>query len=221
MSERSRPEATRVRAVIQRLIETNRAVDGKGVEREVFPIALSPMQSAGLRDWVCRERAVHTLEVGLAFAFSALHVCEGLILNGNDDARHTTMDPHQAVGYADVGLRILKEAGVRSMVEHHNTASQSLLPRFVDEGRSFDLGFVDGNHRYDYVFVDLFYLGELVKPGGVVAVDDYNLPGIHRAVSFYLTNRKWTLLETVDDRLAVLRTASEPDERDFRYFVEF
>lgn len=210
-----------MRAVIDRLIERNVAVDGKGVEREVFPIALSTEQATALRDWVCREKAVHTVEVGLAFAFSALHVCEGLILNGNDDARHTTMDPHQAVGYADVGLLILEEAGVSSMVEHHNTASQSLLPRFLDEGRTFDLGFVDGNHRFDYVFVDLFYLDKLVKPGGVIAVDDYNLPGIHRAVSFYLTNRKWKLLEAVDDRLAVLRTATEPDDRDFTYFAEF
>ena len=213
--------ADRVERVIRRLAETRTAIDADGVERTVFPVALPSEEAGALTDWVCREGAAHTIEIGLAFAFSALHICRGLILGENPGARHTTMDPYQIVGYSKVGLNILEEAGVRDMVEHHNEQSQIVLPRFLEEERTYDLAFIDGNHRFDHVFVDLFYLAKLVRMGGVVLLDDYGLPGIRRAVSFFTTNLGWELLDTVNDRVVVLRTATKPDERDFRYFVEF
>jgi predicted O-methyltransferase YrrM len=114
---------------------------------------------------------------------------------------------------------------VASLVEYHNEMSQLALPTFLKEGRQFDLAFVDGNHRFDAVFLDLFYLGRLLPRGGVVIVDDYNLPGIRRAVSFFLTNLDWSAEETSpkDDghHWVRLRTATTDDNRHFRYFVEF
>jgi hypothetical protein len=89
----------------------------------------------------------------------------------------------------------------------------------------FDLAVVDGNHRFDAVFVDLYYLGRLLRPGGIVFLDDYHLPGIARAVSFFVTNLGWSPEEvsTAEDRhhWAVLRTSAEPDARPFTYFVDF
>ncbi len=56
-------------------------------------------------------------------------------------------------------------------------------------------------------------------------LDDYQLPAIARAASFFLTNLGWTLEEVSapDDlhQWAVLRTASVPDVRPFDYYVEF
>lgn len=110
-------------------------------------------------------------------------------------------------------------------LEFHAGESQTVLPLFVSDGRSFDLAFVDGNHRFDGVFLDLVYLGRLVRPGGIVFIDDYQLPAIARAASFCLTNLDWTLEETsVDDDLhhwAVLRTSHVPDSRSFDYYVDF
>ena len=37
---------------------------------------------------------------------------------------------------------------------------------------------------FDGVIVDLIYLNRLVRPGGVVMLDDYQLPGVARAASF-------------------------------------
>ncbi len=60
---------------------------------------------------------------------------------------------------------------------------------FLEHLRSFDLAFVDGsNHRFDALFVDLYYLGRLVRPGGIVFLEDYQLPALARAASFFLTN---------------------------------
>ena len=99
---------------------------------------------------------------------------------------------------------------------------QIALPQFLGEGRSFDLGFVDGNHRFDRVFLDLYYLGHLVRKGGIIILDDYTWPGIKRAVSFFLTNLNWKIEETNEEgNQVVLRTAKEADVRDGKYFVEF
>jgi hypothetical protein len=84
---------------------------------------------------------------------------------------------------------------------------------------------VDGNHRFDAVFVDLYYLGHLVRKGGIIILDDYDLSGIHRAAAFFISNLGWRIEEKspMDDEhvWVVLRTPEDEDSRDFRYFVEF
>jgi len=217
----NRIAAKQIRHVIQQLIKTGSVTGSDGFERRIFPVALSPPEGEALRDWVSREAAVHTIEVGLAFGFSSLHICEGLVLNGHPEARHVAIDPHQLTGFASSGLKVLQDAGGAYLVEYYAEGSEIVLPRFLKEGRCFDLAFVDGNHRFDAVFVDLFYLGRLIRRGGGVILDDYNLPGIRRAVSFFVTNLGWTVEETADNRMVVLRTTTSPDARDFRFFAEF
>ena len=215
-----------VQRVIERLVREGSVVaSSDGTEHSIFPVAVSAKEGEALLNWVSREGAAQTIEIGLGYGFSALHICEGLLLNGNPVVRHVVLDPAQAVRFSDCGLQVLEEARVRQLVEHHAEVSEIALPLFLKEGRSFDLGFVDGNHRFDYVFLDLFYLGRLVRSGGVVILDDYNLPGIKRAVSFFVTNRGWAIEETSprtdEHQWVVLRTARQATEGDFRYFVEF
>ena len=220
------PDLARVRRVIERLARDGEVTaERDGSRHEVRAVSITAAEGEALRRWVVAEKAVRTIEVGLAYGFSALHIGAGLLEGGDPAAHHVVLDPFQAGRFADCGLQILREAGLANLVEHHAEISQIALPRFLAEERRFDLAFVDGNHRFDGVFLDLFYLGRLLPRGGVVLLDDYNLPGIARAVSFFLTNLGWTVEETSppDDEHAwvVLRTARHEDRRDFRHFVEF
>ena len=217
---------TRIRSVIDRLIGDGSAnVAADGSRHDVRTVSISVAEGEALTRWVLREKAVHTIEIGLAFGVSALHICAGLIESGDPEPRHVVLDPFQARSFSDRGLQALEEAGVRELVEFHAEMSQIALPAFLQEGRRFDFGFVDGNHRFDSVFLDLFYLGRLLRKGGVIFLDDYDLPGIRRAVSFYLTNLGWRVEETSpasdDHRWVVLRTAESEDDRSFRHFVDF
>lgn len=216
----------RVRAVIESLDREGSTPTNAGDAKADFrAVTITTGEGEALRKWVLNENATHTIEIGLAFGFSALYICEGLLLNGNPDPRHVTLDPWQSSGYADRGLGILAEAGVKPLVEFHREQSQLALPQFLKEGRQFDLAFVDGNHRFDAVFLDLYYLGHLVRKGGIIILDDYNLPGIERAAGFFVNNLEWKIEETSppDDQhhWVVLRTSEAEDTRDFRYFVEF
>jgi predicted O-methyltransferase YrrM len=200
-----------------------------GSRGDLLRVAVPPAMGEALGAWVRRENAQRTIEIGLAYGISALYICEGLVANGHPDAGHVAIDPFQTHGpdgrgFAGCGLQHLEEAGVISMVEHHEEESQIALPRLLAEGRTFDLAFVDGNHRFDRVFLDLYYLGRLIRRGGIVILDDYDLPGIARAASFYLSNLGWRNEDVSSGdghEWAVLRTSEREDTRPFTYFVDF
>ena len=153
-----------------------------GSHHSLFPIAISAPEGKALGKWVTREGATQTIEIGLGYGISALFIGEALLSSGDLGARHVALDPNQATRFADCGLQFLDEARLGEMVEFHAEESQVALPRFLTEGRSFDLAFVDGNHRFDGVFLDLVYLGRLVRAGGIVFLDDYQLPAVARGV---------------------------------------
>jgi predicted O-methyltransferase YrrM len=212
--------------VIERLIRDGTAVArSDGTRHRIFPVAVYAVEGEALREWVLREGATRTIEIGLGYGISALYICEGLLGNADPAARHVALDPYQATRFANCGLQFLEEAGVAGMVEHHAEVSEIALPRFLGEDRSFHLAFVDGNHRFDGVFIDLVFLGRLLRSDGIVFVDDYQLPAVARAVSYCVTNLGWTLEEVsaADElhRWAVLRTSTVPDTRPFDYYVDF
>jgi predicted O-methyltransferase YrrM len=216
----------RVHGVIERLVRDGTAVArSDGTLHTLFPVASSAAEGEALRGWVLREGATRTIEIGLGYGISALHICEGLLANAGPAARHVAIDPYQAMRFSDCGLQFLDEAGVARLLEHYAEESLIALARFLGEGTTFALAFVDGSHRFDGVFTDLVYLGRLVHPGGIVFLDDYQLPAVARAVSFFLKNLGWTLEEVsaADDlhQWAVLRTSDTPDTRPFDYYVDF
>ncbi len=127
-------------------------------------------------------------------AAPSVFICEGLLSNDHAGARHVALDPNQTRRFSELGLQVIDEAGLGDVVEFHAELSEIALPRFLAEGRRFDLAFIDGNHRFDGVFVDLIYLGRLLRGGGIIFLDDYQLPSTKKAVLFFTTNLRWTLV---------------------------
>jgi predicted O-methyltransferase YrrM len=216
----------RTRQVIEPLYREEMVVArSDGSPHRLFPVGVGAAEGTALRGWVRRESAARTIEVGFGYGLSTLFILEGLLANGHADARHVVLDPNQSRRFADCGLQFVDEAGLAAMVEFHPVASEIALPRFLAEGRRFDVAFVDGNHRFEGVFLDLIYLGRLVREGGILFVDDYQLPSVARATSFCTTNLGWMVEEVSrDDSLhhwVVLRTAFPPLRRAFDHFVDF
>jgi predicted O-methyltransferase YrrM len=103
------------------------------------------------------------------------------------------IDPFQTESWNGAGLRTLREAGVEDLVEVIEEESQLALPRLVSEGREFDLAFVDGDHRFEGVFIDLYFMTRLVRPGGLVVVDDMWMPAVRTAIAYVERNLAATL----------------------------
>jgi predicted O-methyltransferase YrrM len=221
--------AKQVREVRERLFRAGTVVarvDGRA--RELLPVAIGIDEGLALRDWVRKEGAQRTLETGLGFGISTLFILEALLKNGSD-GRHVAADPYQFSGlpmhrttYVGVGLQILEDAGVRDLVEFYAEESQVVLPRLLAEGRRFDLAFLDGNHRFEGVFLDLIYSGRLLKEGGIVFVDDTQLLGVRRAVDFCVANLGWATEDGGEEGIhewLVLRTG--PHDAFLRPFTDF
>ena len=220
----------RVRAYTEALLARGTVLAASdGMERQLAPVAIGPAEGGALRDWVVRVGARRSIEVGLGFAVSTLFICEGLVANG-PVGRHVAIDPFQltpspnaGTTYAGVGLQVLEEAGVRDLVEFVDGESQLVLPRLLGDGRRFDFAFVDGNHRFEAVFLDLVYLARLLEPGSIVFVDDTQLTAIRKAVDFCIRNLGWSVNEEGAEgdvhQWLVLRTG--PADRFLRRFTEF
>jgi len=219
----------RLRSVREKLIADGTVVTPDGRLAEIFPVAIGPEEGAALRDRVVEEGATRTLEVGLGFAISTLFICEGLLMNGPGGG-HVAIDPFQlepapvaGTTYAGVGLETLERAGAGDLVHVYQEESQIVLPRLLDEGRRFDLAFIDGNHRFDAVFLDLIYAGRLVAEGGIVFVDDTHLPAIRRAIEFCVDNLGWEPVGEGSEGTAHEWTVLETGPRSLlhRPFTEF
>ncbi len=219
------PRIARLDEVIRRAAGVTVTAAADGTTHTVFPVAIPPVEGEALSRWVARERAAASIEVGLGYGMSALFILRGLLAGGSPAPRHLAMDPHQVSGFSGIALQLVVEAGLRDLVEFYPEPSEIVLPRLVGEARRFDLAFVDGNHRFDAVFVDLMFLGRLVRGGGVIFLDDHQLPAIRKAVAFCTNDLGWAVEEegSADERhdWVVLRTPATPRERRFDDFVDF
>jgi predicted O-methyltransferase YrrM len=176
---------TELETFVDRSFRDGRVLDSGGSAIELAPHSIERARGEALRDLAIAEGAERTIEVGLALGMSALFLCQAVLRRGG---RHVAVDPFQAESWNGAGLRTLREAGVEEVVEVIEEESQLALPRLVAAGREFDFAFVDGDHRFEGVFLDLYFMTRLVRPGGLVVVDDMWMPSVRTAVAYVERN---------------------------------
>jgi predicted O-methyltransferase YrrM len=179
------PVQADIEAFVDQCYLKGRVLDVHDNDIELAPHSIERAQGEALRELAIAERVERTIEVGLALGLSALFLCQAVLARGG---RHVAVDPFQAESWNGAGLRTLREAGVEGVVEVIEEESQLALPRLVAEGREFDFAFVDGDHRFEGVFLDLYFMTRLVKPGGLVVVDDMWMPAVRTAVAYVEKN---------------------------------
>jgi predicted O-methyltransferase YrrM len=174
-----------------------------------------------LRDLLIAERANTAIEIGLAYGSSALAIAEALVIVGSDHARHVIIDAYQD-GFHRSGWSAIAEAGLVGLCSLIEERSQTVLPRLLGKGFLADAAFVDGSHIFHNVFVDLFYLRELVRPDGLVILDDYSYPSVATAVRYFEANTGWqTQLMSTTTRLRGFRLPKDRTEPSFESFKPF
>jgi len=89
---------------------------------------------------------------------------------------------------------------------------------------SADAAFVDGSHVFHNVFVDLYYLQMIIRPGGLVVLDDHWWPGVATAARYFETNLGWrphAFANGTPGRLRALRLPHPPAELGFKELTPF
>lgn len=129
--------------------------------------AISTSLTAAETDRLCELAAGRrVLEVGSAYGYSTV----AMALEG---AHVTAVDPHVSMGSYTTFCANVGVYGVQDRVEAVAAYSQDALPAFHEQGRRFDVAFVDGDHRRSGVSHDLEWALRLLAPGGTLACHDY------------------------------------------------
>lgn len=206
------------------------ALDGPPRERaqpgDFGRVTLPERDCDAVRDLFVAEGVGSVIEIGLAYGSSALAIGEALATVGRDRARHLIIDPMQDSEFLDAGWESVCAAGLEGISTLIRERSQFALPGLVAEGVTVDAAFVDGSHIFHEVFVDLYFLRKLVRPGGLVVLDDHRWPSVGTAAHYYETNLGWTpigdaLVGGTEGRMRALRLPERPIERSFKDFIPF
>jgi predicted O-methyltransferase YrrM len=197
-------------------------------ERDFETVTMPERDCDLLRDLLITESAEAVVEVGLAYASSALAIGEALVSVDPPHPRHVIIDPFQEREWSNVGWDLLRSAGLDSIARLMVAPSSIALPQLVTEGLRADAAFVDGSHRFHEVFVDLYFLRKIVRAGGLIVLDDNWTPSVRTAVNYYERNLGWTALpdafasETVvTTRCTALRLPDPSFEPPFEDFHPF
>ena len=208
------------------------AVTGRsGKKIPIWPTGITEVSGDFLRDLVVRENAQRTLEVGLGLGLSSIAIVEGLLANaarsGADALRgvlHTTMDYAQS-NRDHAGERTLEESGAATVTRFIARDSCVALAQLMSDGERFDFAFIDGGHQFDPLMVDVFFALRLVKPDGLIVLDDHWMPAVQTVLAYCTTN--WGLeLELFDAngpgaRLVAFRNNGKAHLREWDHFRPF
>ncbi len=177
-----------------------------GVRREVFPWTISAEAGRFLYEMVQQEKAVRTLEVGMAYGLSTLFIAQAHLDRG--EGEHVVIDPCQQAEFLSIGLDNVRRAGLERIVHFMGEPDYVALPKLLGTA-PFQFIFIDGLHMFDYTLLDFFYCDRLLAENGVLVFDDCLAPGVARAIDFVRRNRTYTSLDVPCGRLACFRKTAE------------
>ncbi len=190
-------------------------------EAEIRRIALPIRDGDALRDLLVAEGVRTIIEIGLGYGSSALAIGEALAQEGHQDTRHVIVDAYQD-RFDNLGWEAIAAAGMNGVCTLVEDRSQLTLPRLVAEGLAFDAAFVDGSHTFHNVFVDLYFLRELVRPSGLLVLDDCQWPSVATAARYFEVNTGWRPEAfRQPTRLRAFRLPERGDEPRFEDFKPF
>jgi predicted O-methyltransferase YrrM len=184
-------------------------------------VSLPNLDCDALRDLLVEEKAQVVIEIGLAYGSSALAIGEALISQGQQGKKYVIIDAYQHLFY-NAGWEAIGSAGLSELCTLLAERSQLALPRLVTEGFVADAAFVDGSHIFHNVFVDLYFLRELVRPGGLIVLDDCEWLSVATALRYFEVNTGWRSQVMIQPtRLRAFRVPDPGVESSFESFRPF
>ncbi len=172
--------------VLRSIVSTGSVMSEDGKTHTVHS-GISQEEGNFLQEMIRSTRPQVSLEVGCAYGISSLYICEAL--REVNATKHIIIDPYQhSERWEGIGLANLRRAGYADIIDFHEGLSYQYLSRLTEERVTIDFAFIDGAHTFDYVLVDFFLIDKLMKPGGIVILDDLSYPSIRSVCRYVLLN---------------------------------
>lgn len=123
-----------------------------------------------VRDYQCQC----ALEIGLHTAASTLYLLQGL---GQAQGELYSIEPNFETA---PGKLLLQQSPYYAQHRLLTDKSDIALPELYRNGKKFDLIFLDGWKTIDTLMMDIYYVMRLLKTGGVIVFDDYQMPAVRK-----------------------------------------
>ena len=189
-------------AVLREALETSKVetADGRIVD---LNSNISIDEALTLYKAVRAIKPKRSAEVGFACGISALSILQALKDNGV--GQHDVIDPFQA-DYGDVGLTMVKKAGVEAHFRFHRNFAEEIIPTLP----RLQFAFVDASHLFDLSLVEFVLLDKKMDVGGLIGFHDMWMPSLQRLMRYILTNRSYEVVREFDTAVApeILRIIS-------------
>ena len=176
--------------------------------------AVRASEAQFIYDFVQQLENPATLEIGFGYGRSACYI---MAATGRE---HSVMDPFQNQ-YDRQALANVKKCGLDSQLHYFEDYSHNVLPQMLSEGKKFDFIFIDGDHKFDGIFVDFYYSDKLLNDGGFVLFHDTWMRSTQLAMAFIDKNRKdYRKMVINQDNFGLYQKIGN-DERNGMHFREF
>src|SRR5262249_6629689 len=87
--------------------------------------------------------------------------------------------------------------------------TQVTLPKHTFSHK-IQFALIDGAHSYPFPDMDYFYFYPLIEPGGILVVDDIQIPSIRRMYDIIRADDMWEYIEVVHRNMAFFRRTGAP-----------
>lgn len=142
-------------------------------------------------------KTTHTLEIGMAYGASTIAFCAMHSTLNLQESEHVAIDPFQLKAYDDCGVLSVQNANLDRYLKIYYEPSCYVLPQLIQQGKRYDLIYIDGSHLFEDAFLDAYFALRLLRSGGVVLLDDSSDPHVAKVISFLRSNLR-TGIEQID-----------------------
>jgi predicted O-methyltransferase YrrM len=191
-----------------------------GQQHPIDPLTgIPPSQGMWFYELCCSLKPEATLEVGFAYGFSAVFFLAAGA--ANKVGHHTAIDPFQRSHWYGIGLANVRAEGAESSFRLIEERSDRAATDHGRQNSTFDVIFIDGNHRLDDALVDFYLYAPLCKIEGLIILDDMWMSSIQTVASFIRSNRPdFVDMATHHPRISAFRRVGE-DRREWDHFQPF
>jgi hypothetical protein len=124
---------------------------------------ISALQGIWMWDVRCSVKPNRTREIGMGYGFSTLFFLAAIAQL--KVGHHTAVDPFQRSDWHRIGIAKVRAVGMESKFSFLEDYSSNAATDLARANRTFDLIFIDGNHRFDDVLADFYLYAPLRKIG--------------------------------------------------------
>jgi len=176
--------------------------------------AIKTTEASFIYHFIKEKKLARTMETGFGFARSTSHI---MAATGQE---HIAIDPFQ-FNYKNMGISNIEKLGFSDKLLFKPDFSHNVLPKLLEEKRTFDYIFIDGSHTFDGVFVDFYFSNFLLEKKGYIMLHDTWMRSIRLVESYVKTNLLNYRQVYSPMRNICIFQKIEDDKRDGMMFKEF